>query len=76
MAKTDIYAALAAATEAAGRTLREVIADLSAMELPPPKAARRLTWATWRKAKERLNGRQLWRRRRSRGRGTKGGARK
>jgi hypothetical protein len=76
MAKTDLFAALAAAVKAAGRTLREFTAAMRAVDeiIPLPIAARRRM--TGRKAKAQLNPRQLWRRRRSRGRGTKGGARK
>ena len=67
------FDALAIATEKARAAFLQFI---GAMEktLPPPIAGRRRI--TGRKAKAQLNGRQLWRRRRARGRGTKGGARK
>ena len=73
MAKSDIFAALAAAADTASQTMRDAILAMYQL-LPEPTAKRRRM--TERKAKAQLNPRQLWRRRRSRGRGTKGGARK
>lgn len=88
---TRMFDALAADAAAAGRILREAIAAMAAAAedtgitlrkampemvwvLSEPRAKRRRM--TGRKAKAQLNQRQLWRRRRANGRGTKGGARK
>lgn len=67
------FDALTIAAEEARVAFLQFIREMEEILPPSPKAARRRM--AGRKAKAQLNSRQLWRRRRSRGRGTKGGAR-
>lgn len=72
---TRIFDAVVAAYETSSQIMRGAIAAIQPLRPEPnSRVARRRM--TRRKAKAPLNQRQLWRRRRANGRGTKGGARK